>query len=104
MSWTSWLNPLNWPKNISGSFVGQVENALLYIFTLILDGILSIISSILGILMTIFQSFVTLLVNASISMGPFSLPVFVIGSAAMISFTYLAFAMVKDMPVVGAFA
>lgn len=83
--------------------MGQVENALLYIFTLILDGILSIISSILGILMTIFQSFVTLLVNASISMGPFSLPVFVIGSAAMISFTYLAFAMVKDMPVVGAF-
>ena len=104
MSWTSWLNPLNWPKNISGSFVSQVENALLYIFTLILDGILSIISSILGILMTIFQSFVTLLANTAVSMGPFSLPVFVIGSTAMISFAYLVFAVVKEMPVVGAFA
>ena len=104
MSWTSWLNPLNWPKNISQSSVSQVENALLYIFTLILDGILSIISSILGILMEIFQSFVTLLVNTSVSMGPFSLPVFVIGSAAMISSGYLVFEVVKDMPVVGAFA
>jgi phosphotransferase system glucose/maltose/N-acetylglucosamine-specific IIC component len=80
----------------------QLENGLLYIFSMILQAILGLISSVFGILMGAFQSAVMMMVQASESLGPFSLPVFIIGTAVVICAGYLAFALAKDTPVVGA--
>ena len=52
--------------------------------------------------MDAFQSVVMMMVQASESLGPFSLPVFIIGTAVVICAGYLAFALAKDTPVVGA--
>ena len=81
----------------------QLQNGLLYIFSMILQAILGVISSLFGLLMDAFQSVVMMMVQASESLGPFSLPVFVIGTGVVICVGYLAFAIAKDTPVVGAF-
>ena len=49
MAWwqNPWL-PWNYPKDLSNSFMQQLENGLLYLFAHILDAILTLISSILG--------------------------------------------------------
>ncbi|MDS0257758.1 hypothetical protein ApAK_08815 [Thermoplasmatales archaeon AK] len=101
--WQSpWL-PWNYPKDLSSSFMQQLENGLLYIFSMILQAFLSVLSSVFALIMDAFQSVVTFLVQVSESLGPFSLPVFVIGTAVMICTGYLAFALAKDTPVVGGF-
>ena len=104
MAWwqNPWL-PWNYPKDLSNSFMQQLENGLLYLFAHILDAILTLISSILGLVMSIFQDFLGMLINSAIALGPLGLPVFVIGSAILIATLYLVFALAKDMPVVGAF-
>ena len=104
MAWwqNPWL-PWNYPKDLSNSFMQQLENGLLYLFAHILDAILTLISSILGLIMSIFQDFLGLLINSAIALGPLGLPVFVIGSAILIAALYLVFALAKDMPVVGSF-
>jgi hypothetical protein len=104
MAWwqNPWL-PWNYPKDLSNSFMQQLENGLLYLFAHILDGILGLISSIMGMIMSIIQDFLGLLINSSIALGPLALPVFVIGSAILIATLYLVFALAKDMPVVGSF-
>ncbi len=104
MAWwqSPWL-PWNYPKDLSNSFMQQLQNGLLYIFSMILQAILGVISSLFGLLMDAFQSVVMMMVQASESLGPFSLPVFIIGTAVVICTGYLAFALAKDTPVVGAF-
>lgn len=105
MAWYS--NPLfpwNWPSDVSKTLMSQIENAMEYLFAQFLDTILSIISDIFGFLMTIFQGIMQWLVNIAISMGVFALPVFAIMTTSMIGIAYLAFALVKDTPVVGALA
>jgi hypothetical protein len=104
MAWwqNPWL-PWNYPKDLSNSFIHQLENGLLYLFADILNGLLTVISSIFGLIMSIFQGFIGLLVDIAIAMGPLALPVSVIGTAVMIGIGFLAFQLVKDTPVVGAF-
>lgn len=107
MSWWNYggnWNPLNWPGDISKSFIHQVEGALGYIISLILTSFLGIINSLFGIGMTLFEGTLSKLISVAISMGPLALPVFAIGSSAFIGGLYLAFGVVKDLPVVGAFA
>lgn len=103
MSWLQYLNPMNWAKDLSNSFISQFEHALLYVFSLILDEFLSLLNSVFGYMMGAFQGSVMWLVSVSVSLGPFSVPFFVIAAAAIISVSYLSFRLVKDMPVVGAF-
>lgn len=104
MSWLSYLNPLNWPKDLTNTFLSQFEHAMLYVFTLVLNAILGVFSSIFGLLMDLFEGTISMLIDAAISLGPFALPLFFIGSAAVIGAGYLGFRLFKDMPVVGAFA
>ena len=104
MAWYSnpWF-PWNWPSDVSNALMSQIKHAIEYLFAQILNAILGIISDIFGFLMTLFQGIMQWLVNLAISMGVFALPVFVIMTTSMIGAAYLAFATVKDVPVVGAF-
>ncbi|MCL5990144.1 MAG: hypothetical protein M1166_07430 [Candidatus Thermoplasmatota archaeon] len=112
MSWFS--NPIfpwNWPSDIANAIkaganyaTSKIEDVILYLFAQFLNTILSIISDIFGFLMSVFQGIMQWIVNLAISMGPLSVPVFVIITATMIGVGYLAFALVKDVPVVGALA
>jgi len=104
MAWwqNPWL-PWNYPKDLSNSFMQQLENGLLYLFARVLAAILDLINSILGIIMSAIQDFLGTLINLSISIGPLGLPLFTIGCIVLIGGLYLAFALVKDTPVVGSF-
>jgi len=104
MAWwqNPWL-PWNYPKDLSNSFMTQLENGLLYLFAHILDVILGLISSILGMIMSIIQDFMGTLINTAIALGPLGLPVFVIGSTILIGVLYLIFAVAKDTPIEGAY-
>ena len=97
-----WL-PWNYPKDLSNSFMSQLENGLLYLFADILNGLLTVISSVFGLLMSVFQDIVGWLIDIAIAMGPFAIPVFLIGTALVIGSGFLAFQLVKDTPVVGSF-
>ena len=55
MSWLSYLNPLNWPKDLSKSFISQLENGLLYLLALVLNAFLTVINSIFSILISSFE-------------------------------------------------
>ncbi|EQB70180.1 MAG: hypothetical protein AMDU1_APLC00071G0004 [Thermoplasmatales archaeon A-plasma] len=103
MSWLSYLNPLNWPKDITGSFLSQLEHGLLYIFTLVLNSILGAMSSVFGILMDALNGIMSMIINTAMSMGPLALPVFSIIIALVIGASYVGFGFARDMPVVGAF-
>ena len=106
MAWWNYggvFNPLNWPGDITSSFIHQLEGGLGYVISLLLNAFLTVINSIFGLLMSLFEGMVGTLVNTSIAMGPFALPVFSIGATAIIGGLFLAFGIVKDLPVVGAF-
>ena len=102
-SWLSYLNPLNWPKDISQSFISQLEHGLLYIFSLILNSILGAISSVFGILMDALNGIMSMIINTAISLGPLALPVFAIVIAVVLGAAYIGFGFARDMPVVGAY-
>lgn len=107
MAWWNYgggFNPLNWPGDISSSFVHQVEGAIGYIISLVLNSFLTVINSIFSFGMTLFENGVSSLINLAISLGPFALPIFGTGITAFLGGLYLTFGMVKDMPVVGALA
>ena len=112
MAWyTSPLYPWNWPSDIMNAIsagekyvTSKIEDAILYLFADFLNTLYGIISSIFGFLMIIFKGVVRDLVWVAEGMGPFSVPVFVIIITSLIGAAYLAFAMVKDTPVVGALA
>ena len=97
-----WL-PWNYPKDLSNSFIHQLENGLLYLFADILNGLLTVISSVFGLLMSVFQDIVVWLIDIAIAMSPLAIPVFVIGTALVIGVGFLTFQLVKDTPVVGGF-
>lgn len=112
MGWySSPLFPWNWPSDIMNAInagekyaTSKIEDAILYLFADFLNTLFGIISSIFGFLMIIFKGVVRDLVGVAEGMGPFSVPVFTIMIASMIGAAYLAFALVKDTPVVGALA
>lgn len=103
MSWLSYINPLNWPKDLTKSFVSQLENGLLYLLALILNAILAVLNSLSSILISSFEDAVGAIISSSESLGPFGLPAFIIGMVSLLMGAYLVFSVAKDIPVVGAF-
>ncbi len=101
--WGGNWDPLNWPSDISKTFMNELENGLSYLFSQILNSLLGLYSSMLGIAMQLFNSFLTAIVNSAISLGPLSLPVFVLGTVLLLCGAFLAFLVAKDTPVIGAF-
>lgn len=104
MSWLSYLNPLNWPKDLSKSFISQLENGLLYLLALLLDALLTILNDITSIFTSSFEGAVGAIISSSESLGPFGLPAFIIGMVSLLMSAYLVFSIAKDIPVVGTFA
>ncbi|MGP6221074.1 hypothetical protein [Caldiplasma sukawensis] len=103
MSWLSYLDPFNWPADLSNSFISQLEAGLLYVLDLVLNSILGIFNSIFGWLMLLFESLIGDLIDTAISIGPLALPVFVIGFVCIVGVAYVIFGGIKDVPVVGDF-
>ena len=103
MSWLSYLNPLNWPSDLSQSFVSQLESGLLYIVTLLLNSFLVLSNSMFSILINTFESILGAIISLAESLGPFGLPIFVIGTTILIGTAFLSFQVAKDVPVVGSF-
>ncbi len=93
-SLVSWLNPLD--------AISNVEHIILYWLSEILYSFQLGLSGIFSLMMSAFQGTVGMFISAAVSLGPFSLPVFVIGTALVIGSGYLIFALAKDTPVVGA--
>jgi len=91
----SWLNPFDAIKN--------VEAIILYWFSEILYSIQMAIEGIFSLMMSVFQDTVRMFIQAAISLGPLSLPVFLIGTTVVIGSGLIIFAMAKDTPVVGSF-
>ena len=104
MSWLSYLNPLNWPKDLSKSFISQLENGLLYLLALVLNAFLTVINSIFSLLISSFEGAIGVIISSSEAFGPFGLPAFIIGMVSLLMTGYLVFSIAKDIPVVGAFA
>ena len=98
----SWLNPLNWGKDLEKSAVSTFEKTLLYVFSLLLSEFLSFLSSIFGYIMDFIESTISWIVSFSTGMGIFSLPVFTIAIGAFFGALFMAFYLAKDLPVVGA--
>lgn len=103
MSWLSYINPLNWPKDLSKSFISQLENGLLYLLALFLDALLSILNDASSIIISSFEGTIGAIISSSESLGPFGLPAFIIGMLSIFMGGYLIFSVAKDIPVVGAF-
>jgi hypothetical protein len=98
----SWLNPLNWGKDLEKSAISTFEKTLLYVFSLLLSEFLSFLSSIFGYIMDLIESTISWIVSFSIVMGIFSLPVFTIAIGVFFGGLFMAFYLAKDLPVVGA--
>ncbi len=103
MSWLNYLNPLNWPSDLSSTFVSQLENGILYLFALVLDGLLTLTGAFMSTIIGIIEITVGGIISAAADLGPLGLPIFVLGIVGILGFTALAFKAAKDMPVVGAF-
>lgn len=98
----SWLNPLNWGKDISNAFLKNFENAFYYFLWLFLHELLSAFSSLFGLFDSSLESIISSIVYAVSLLGPASLPVFIVVLAAIFAGLLLAMGLVKDVPVVGA--
>ena len=98
----SWLNPLNWGKDLEKSAISTFEKTLLYVFSLILSEFLTFLSSIFGYIMDFVETTISGIVSFSIVMGIFSLPVFTIAIGVFFGGLFMVFYLAKDLPVVGA--
>ena len=62
MSWLNYLNPLNWPSDLSNAFIQQLENGLLYLLASFLDAILNLSgelgNALIGVLETIISGII----------------------------------------------
>lgn len=96
-----WYNPFTWGKAIQNYTYKDFEKMFLDVFGSLLNDLLSIFSSIFGIIMSIIQDSLSGLVDFSISMGPFGLPVFTIGTLTIIGAFYTMFHILHDTPIVG---
>lgn len=97
----SYLNPLNWGKDLTKSFIGNLESGLLYLFSTFINDILSLVNSVLGLLMGGINSIIGTIAYASSLLGPFSLPVFFILLLIIFIALYLIIGAIKNVPVVG---
>ena len=98
----SYLNPLNWGKDLKNSAISTFEHTLLYVFSLLLSEFLTFLSSIFGYIMDLIESTISWIVSFSTGMGIFSLPVFTIAIGTFFGGLFMAFYLAKDLPVVGA--
>ena len=102
--WGGNWDPLNWPSDVSKATMSEIEHAFTYILSLILNGFQVLINSFFMVLESLYSSELNLIVSISESVGPFSLPVFVTLLCGVFCVGTLAFMVLKDLPVVGAFA
>ncbi len=101
-SWINYLNPAYWATAVSNSFISQLENGLLYVLSVFLNAILGISSDIGSSISLSLEDTMYLIISISESLGPFGLPVVIIGLIGLIGFLILVFQVIKDVPVVGA--
>ncbi len=98
----SWLNPLNWGKDIKNSFLKNFENALYYFLSLFLKELLAAFSSLFGLFDSSIESIISSIVYLVSFMGPASLPIFIVIMVAIFTGLILLIGLAKDVPVVGA--
>lgn len=104
MSWLNYLNPLDWPSDLSNAFVSQLENGILYLLALFLDAILNLSGELGSALTSIMETVISGIIETGEALGPIGLPAVLIGLIGLIGLVFLAFKTAKDVPVVGALA
>ena len=104
MSWLNYLNPLDWPSDLSNAFISQLENGILYLLSLFLDAILNLSGELFSALAGIMETFIGAIISSGEALGPFGLVIMVVGTTGSIGVVFLTFKVAKDVPVVGALA
>lgn len=102
MSWLNYLNPLNWPSDLSHTFVSQLEAGILYLLAIFLDAILNLSGELTGALIGSLETIISWIIVASEALGPLGLAVMSMGLIGLIGGVFLSFRLAKDVPVVGA--
>lgn len=92
----SWLNPL--------AAINNVIQIVLYFFAMALFYIAALVNLLLAVMEGVISGTVGTFVQATVGLGPFSLPVFVVLFSAFISFALVLVMALHDLPIVGAFA
>jgi len=93
---TSWLNPL--------AAINNVIQIILYFFAMALFYIAALVNLLLAVMEDVISGTVDTFVQATVGLGPFSLPVFAVLFSAFISFALILAMALHDLPIVGAFA
>ena len=104
MSWLNYLNPLDWPSDLSNAFIAQLENGILYLLALFLDAILNLSGELFSALSGIMETVIGAIISTGEALGPFGLVIMVVGTTGSIGVVFLTFKVAKDVPVVGALA
>lgn len=104
MSWLNYLNPLDWPSDLSNTFISQLENGILYLLALFLDAILNLSGELFSALTGMMEAIIGAIISTGESLGPFGLVIMLVGTTGSIGVVFLTFRVVKDVPVVGALA
>ena len=110
----SYLNPLNWGKDISNwgkhisngiqnSFKKEFEDAMFYFFSLILKELLAFFSSLFALFDYALEGIISSLVYSVSLLGPASFPIFIVILFAIGAGLILLIGLAKDVPVVEAF-
>ena len=102
MSWLNYLNPLDWPSDLSNTFISQLENGILYLLALFLDAILNLSGELFSALTGMMEAIIGAIISTGESLGPFGLVIMLVGTTGSIGVVFLTFRVVKDVPVVGA--
>ncbi|MBX8640829.1 MAG: hypothetical protein KIS29_10880 [Thermoplasmata archaeon] len=90
----SWLNPLD--------AINNVIQIILYFFAMSLYYLAELFNLILGVVEGVISGVIGSFASASLSMGPFALPVFITLLALFLSAMVIIGMVVHDLPIVGA--
>ena len=77
MSWLNYLNPLNWPSDLSNAFIQQLENGLLYLLASFLDAILNLSGELGNALISVLETIISGIIVTGEALGPLGLAVVV---------------------------
>jgi hypothetical protein len=102
MSWLNYLNPLNWPSDLSNTFIQQLGNGLLYLLASFLDAILNLSGELGNALIGVLETIISGIIVTGEALGPLGLAVMSVGIIGLIGSVFLAFKVARDVPVVGA--
>ena len=102
MSWLNYLNPLNWPSDLSNAFIQQLQNGLLYLLASFLDAILNLSGELGNALIGVLETIISGIIVTGEALGPLGLAVMSVGIIGLIGSVFLAFKVARDVPVVGA--